>query len=50
MLRTISRVTQLATDKPMKTSAPTRASANVRAVVVEAYFSLYSFMPSARPL
>ncbi len=48
--RTISGETQLATDRPAKTSAPRMASARVRASVSTANASLYLFMCSVRPL
>ena len=50
MLRTISLVTQFATETPRKTSAPHMASANVRASVSAARASFCGFMPAVRPL
>ncbi len=50
MVATISLVTMPLTDTPVKTSAPTMASVRVRSSVSTAKRSLYSFIPSVRPL
>ncbi len=50
MVRTISGVSAPLTDRPTKTSAPTRASSSVRAGVSTAWALFHWFMPSARPL
>ena len=47
--RTISCVTAPFTDRPSKASAPSSASASVRALVLAAYADFHWFMPSLRP-
>ncbi len=47
--RTISRVTAPFTDTPKKTSAPSMASASVRASVWTACADFHWFIPSVRP-
>ena len=47
---TMARLTQPAEESPTKTSAPSIASARVRAGVSEASSSLYGFIPSSRPV
>ena len=46
---TISLVTAPLTDSPKNTSAPTSASASVRAEVLTACADFHWFMPSVRP-
>ncbi len=46
---TISLVTAPLTDRPKKTSAPSMASASVRAEVFTAKADFHWFMPSVRP-
>ncbi len=46
---TISGVTAPLTDRPKNTSAPTSASASVRALVLTANADFHWFMPSVRP-
>ncbi len=48
--RTMSAVSAPFTDRPKKTSAPSIASASVRALVSTAWSSFHSFIPSLRPL
>ena len=48
--RTIPGETAPATERPINTSAPAKASLNVRASVSRAYSSFHSFMFSMRPL
>ena len=46
---TMSLVTAPLTDRPKNTSAPSIASASVRAVVLTAKADFHWFMPSVRP-
>jgi hypothetical protein len=50
MERIMSWVTIPFTEQPRKTSAPTIASASVRALVSAANSSFHGFMPAVRPL
>ena len=50
MLLTIAGVSAPATERPKKTSAPSSASARVRALVSTAWADFHWFMPSLRPL
>ncbi len=46
---TIAGVTAPFTDRPNSASAPSSASASVRALVLAAYADFHWFMPSLRP-